>query len=139
MARILILEKDPIAAWELQGELVLGGQHDVVVEDDPRRALELVHEQPFDLVLADWAGVDGGWFCQKVRAHRIVRTLPVILLGPEQDLQDPAELEHLLRTRYGCHDFVQRPIDFEALRELIASYVRIREAKARQSERETDS
>ncbi len=138
MARLLILERDPMAAWELQGELVLGGQHDVIVLADPRVALGRVHEESVDLVLADWAGVDGGWFCEKLRRHRQVRHIPVILIGPPQEVEDPGAIEHLLRTRYGCHDVVQRPLDYDVLRELVTSYVRIKEAKTRQADDDAD-
>ena len=90
MASILILERDPVAAWELQGELILGSKHKVAIEEDPKRALRRVHEGTFDLIIADWARVDGGWFCEKLRQHRLVRHIPVILTGPTPEVAAPA-------------------------------------------------
>lgn len=123
MPRILILEKDAVTAWELRGELVLGGQYEVVVESDPREALALMQDEPFDLVLADWAWVDGGYLCEKIRKDHFLRQVPVIMTGPEQQVNDPGVVEHMLRRRFGCHDYVTRPFDYEQLRELIDVYV----------------
>ncbi len=130
MAKLLILERDPLDAWELQGELVLGGRHEVTVEEDPKRALRRVHEESFDLVIADWARVDGGWFCEKLRQHRLIRHIPVILTGPSPEVADPDAIEHALRTRFGCHDFLLKPVNPEQLRALVDLYVCIGRAKA---------
>lgn len=139
MAKLLILEKDPLDAWELQGELVLGGKHEVSVEEDPKRALRRVHEEAFDLVIADWARVDGGWFCEKLRQHRLVRHIPVILTGPTPEVEDPAAIEHELRTRFGCHDFLLKPIDPEQLCSLVDLYVCVGKVKSRPDESSQDT
>lgn len=130
MAKILVLERDPVEAWRVQAELALGSKHEVVFEDDPKRALRRLHDEAFDLVLSDWAKVDGGWLCQKVRQHRAVRHIPVILTGPTAEVEDPKSIEHLLRTRYGCHDFLFRPFDLEELAALVDLYVCVGRTKA---------
>lgn len=139
MAKLLILEKDPVDAWDLQGELVLGGRHDVTVEEDPKRALRRVHEEQFDLIIADWARVDGGWFCERLRQHRLVRHIPVILTGPSPEVSDPEAIEHLLRTRFGCHDFLLKPIDPERLCSLVDLYVCVGRVKSRSGESSQDT
>lgn len=132
MAMIMLLthSQDVLMTWALQTELILGGGHRVVVKHDPKQALVDIVDSRTELVLADYAGVDGGWLCREIKKTRALSHLPVILLSPPQSLTEVWMVEHLLRTQYGCNDCLPQSAPTAAVRELVEAHLAVRRVKS---------
>lgn len=131
MAKVLVFmsSRDVLDAYGLQAELMLGGQHAVKLETDIKEALRQIGCWQPDVIVADYAWVDGGWLCREVKKLRPPYNVPVILTGPQQELTQTWQVEHLLRTQHGCNDYVPRPVSAEKLGQLVDLYVCVNNVK----------
>jgi DNA-binding NtrC family response regulator len=110
--RILHVEDEPNA--RLMVKDLLGGSVELASAASAEEALERLKASSFDLTLLDWIlpGMDGGAFLAKVResgrAGRVVVTTAV------------GTLERAVEAlRAGAFDFLVKPVDPEALLELV--------------------
>jgi diguanylate cyclase (GGDEF)-like protein len=82
---------------------------DVVEADSGLAALELIEQQPFDLVLLDimMPGIDGLETLRRIRLHRSASELPVIMVTARAE---SGEVVRAFET--GANDYVTKPVDF---------------------------
>ncbi|MFV1958376.1 MAG: sigma-54-dependent transcriptional regulator [Planctomycetota bacterium] len=122
MARILIVE-DEKNAREALGE-VFSTAHEVHLVEDAEAGLVLAQTEAIDLVLTDVilpGAMDGLDLLERVKAIR--PETPVIVMTAY------GSVEKAVRAmRHGAHDFLEKPLDLQRLRNVVASTLRSIEA-----------
>ncbi len=103
MANLLVVEDEQSLLHTLRYNLSRAG-HEVRLSTDGRRALEMVRENPPDLMLLDLMlpGMDGLEMCRHVRrevATPAVRRLPILVLTRERILRNVWGYEYAGDTR----------------------------------------
>lgn len=109
--RVLIAEDDDASRVQLRDAVESLG-HFCSTAHDGQSALELHHQEPFDVVLSDWLmpRMDGLALCRTVREEdRDTYTYFIFITSL-------SDREHtLLALREGADQFITKPIDFEEL------------------------
>jgi DNA-binding response OmpR family regulator len=118
VARILLVEDEPIIAAGLRDDLTLEG-HVVEVVGDGRTALERGRDPQVDLIVLDVTlpGKDGFEVCRELRRASI-RT-PILMLTARTQ-----EAEKVLGLQLGADDYVTKPFGVRELRARIAALLR---------------
>lgn len=121
MDRILIVEDDPGIASFVRLELMHEG-YDAQVAEDGRVALELFHEDAWDLVLLDimLPGING---LEVLRRIRKISAVPIILLTARGET-----LDRVSGLDAGADDYLPKPFAIEELLARIRSLLRRRNA-----------
>lgn len=111
--RVLIAEADPWSR-DLLKQVLLNVRCDARLDlcADGQQALQLLSEQPYDLVIADWElpGVDGLNVLRSVRQRRRQPPLPFILMSSRNDSASVREAVPLAPSAY-----LTKPLDMENL------------------------
>jgi len=111
--RVLIAEAEPWSR-DLLKQVLLNVRCDARLEvcADGHQALELLNEQAFDLVIADWelSGVDGLSLLRGLRQKKRNPPLPFILVGARNDVASVREVLPLHPTAY-----LTKPLSMESL------------------------
>ncbi|SEP15606.1 HDOD domain-containing protein [Pseudomonas sp. NFACC39-1] len=101
--RVLIAEADP-ASRELLEQVLSGVRCDARVDTcgEGKQALELLANNPYDLVIADWElpGVDGLTILRGLRQQHRTPPLPFILMSRRNDSASVREVLPLAPTAY---------------------------------------
>jgi len=108
-AHLLIIDDEPNTLASLSRAFRLAG-HEAAVCDQPARALELVKNQNFDLILSDvvMPGKDGIALLEEIKALGV--TAPVVMMSGQ------AHIDMAVRaTRLGAIDFLEKPISTDKL------------------------
>src|SRR5687767_9500967 len=81
--------------------------YEVVEADSGVRALELVAEQSFDVVLLDWMmpDLEGIEVLQRIREHHSATVLPVIMVTAKSQSEDIVEA-----LGRGANDYITKPV-----------------------------
>ncbi len=107
--RVLAVDDDPIVMELLVETLELGGYLNVTSIQDPQKALELVTKgETFDVIILDiqMPGLDGIELCQAIRAQRLLRFTPILMLTAMHDKQ------YVNRSfAAGADDYLNKPFD----------------------------
>ncbi|GAC15291.1 sigma 54-interacting transcriptional regulator [Aliiglaciecola lipolytica] len=117
LPRILLVDDDEnllrLMTIRLQGE-----GYQVATAEGGKEALRLLNTQSFDVVLSDlrMPGLDGLSLFEEIVSLR--RDIPVILMTAHGTIQDAVEA-----TQRGVFGFLTKPIDHDALRELLVKAV----------------
>ncbi len=111
--RILVVDDEHNILELVQYNLSEVG-YEVVVADTGEQALELVAQQPFDLILLDvmLPGVDGLSVCSTLKRDEATAHIPIIMLTARGD-----EIDRVLGLEIGADDYVVKPF---GVRELLA-------------------
>ena len=98
---------------------------------DGAQALEMVRQEPPDLVLLDvmMPGLDGLEVCRRLKAEEATRDLPVIFLTAKAELEDLQE-----GFRLGAVDYVTKPFRGGELMARVATHVSLKKALERERE-----
>jgi DNA-binding NtrC family response regulator len=118
-AHLLIIDDEPNTLASLSRAFRLAG-HEATVCDQPARALELVKNQSFDLILSDvvMPGKDGIALLEEIKALGV--TTPVVMMSGQ------AHIDMAVRaTRLGAIDFLEKPISTEKLLLTLENAVRL--------------
>src|SRR5579884_2725893 len=108
-AHLLIIDDEPNTLASLSRAFRLAG-HEATVCDNSARALELVKNQSFDLILSDvvMPGKDGIALLEEIKSLGV--TTPVVMMSGQ------AHIEMAVRaTKLGALDFLEKPISTEKL------------------------
>jgi DNA-binding NtrC family response regulator len=118
-AHLLIVDDEPNTLASLSRAFRLAG-HEATVCDQAARALELVRNQKFDLILSDvvMPGKDGIALLEEIKALGVAT--PVVMMSGQ------AHIEMAVRaTRLGAIDFLEKPISTEKLLLTLENAVRL--------------
>ncbi len=117
--RVLVVEDEQSVLQAITRVLGEAG-FDVSAAEDGARALRLLDEAPFDVVLSDISmpGLDGIALLNAVREHDL--DVPVILMTGIPGVESAADA-----MRYGAFDYLIKPLDSEKLENTIRRAVSI--------------
>src|SRR5579884_633906 len=112
---------------------ILGDDYDLLTADDSHRALQLIREDPPDLLLTDimMPGLDGFELLKAVREDAATHTLPVIFISARAG--EDMRVEGL---QAGADDYLVKPFTAGELRARVGAHVKMALARRRASERE---
>jgi cellulose synthase/poly-beta-1,6-N-acetylglucosamine synthase-like glycosyltransferase/CheY-like chemotaxis protein/GGDEF domain-containing protein len=108
---ILLLEDDPLLAALISGHLTRAG-YAVMHAEDGAAGLSMLQKVLPDLILSDvmMPNMDGLTFLSKVRADRMYRAIPVVLLTTKNKVEDIVSGFHV-----GADDYLVKPFKPEEL------------------------
>jgi len=100
--------------------------HQVLVAEDGHRALEMIDEHDFDVILLDimMPGLDGYEVLEKIREQHGPVDLPVIMATAKDESQDIVRALNL-----GANDYVTKPFDFPVVRARVATQVALKKSQ----------
>ena len=98
----------------------LGEIYDVSVAMDGHGALEVVAENPPDLILLDvmMPGMDGYEVCRRLKDNDATRKIPVIFVTGKSDVEDET-----LGLKLGAADYITKPISPSITRERVRTHL----------------
>ncbi|MES2291388.1 MAG: response regulator transcription factor [Pseudomonadota bacterium] len=105
MARILVVEDDPSLARALAGTLRLAG-HSVDHADHGALALDMIHDEPFALVILDLGLPDIDGFDVLKRIRREGEKLPVLVLTARDMVEN-----RIAGLDLGADDYMVKPFE----------------------------
>lgn len=105
--KILVVEDNRVAAHLLARTLEKSG-HETHFAENGVKALRLIQEQPFDMVISDWEmpEMDGIELCKKIREQHISPYVYFILLTAKDKKEDRYQ-----GLQAGADDFLIKPLD----------------------------
>ena len=111
MAKVLILELDPVFAAVIEDRLIVSGHESTWVQD-PALAVSAATEGRADLLIMEMElpGVSGIEIVRQLRQQGETRSLPIVALSPKVDSAD-----RIAALRAGVDDFLTTPCDPEEL------------------------
>lgn len=124
--RILIVD-DIRTDLQLIGKLVMGFDHEVILEESAALALDQL-DPLIDLIIVDGVmpGMDGFEFVKSVRRNTAVAHIPVIMVTSLSGRKD-----RIRAVETGVNDFITKPVDKVELNVRIKSMLRMKEAQDR--------
>ena len=125
LPKVLVVEDDPDIRTILAVFLGDKGFH-VKVADSGTRALELLVEEPVDLILSDvrMPGMTGMELLRTVKERD--RDIELVLMSAYSNVRDAVEAIQL-----GAADYVEKPIDFRRLERVLQTVLEKRELQQR--------
>lgn len=120
--RILVADDDRRNRHLLEAVLVPEG-YAVVCAEDGQETLDLVGEEPPDLILLDvmMPRLDGFETVQRLKRNPDTRTIPVVMVTALQSVED-----RVRSIDAGADDFLSKPIDLTELRARVASLLKVK-------------
>ena len=104
----------------------LGESYDVSVAMDGQTALEAVAEDPPDLILLDvmMPGMDGYEVCERLKANKKTRGIPVIFVTAKVEVAD-----EIRGFGSGAVDYITKPISPPVVKARVATHLKLRNAE----------
>lgn len=117
--RVLVAEDDP-AVLQLLGEFLHRLGWEAEGFEDPRLALQAFEKRPFPVVITDlnMPGMDGLELLRKVREIQPASKVVVITGYPGKE-------ETVQALRLGACDFLEKPLDLQAVKATVANSMRL--------------
>jgi len=117
---ILIVD-DQEANRYLLSALLKGGGHTVGEAPDGKKALQMLGEESYDLVISDilMPVMDGYQLCREIRAHGRLRTLPFAFLTATY----VDEKDELFALKLGADRFFRKPFDPRTFMQEITAFM----------------
>lgn len=117
--RVLIVDDEPLILTAM-GRLLKAHGYEPICCSDGRAALELIDEDPPDLVLLDimMPGHDGYHVCLEIRSRPLLRDLPIFFAS---GLDEGDSRTRMLSA--GGNEFLRKPLDTEDLVRLLRLYL----------------
>ena len=121
MSRQLLIVEDEDNIRELLHSHLESQGYDCVAVGDGRRALEIAHERPFDVIVLDLMlpGKDGLALCREIRAHGRNRDAPILILTARRE-----EADKLAGFHEGADDYLTKPFSMKELTVRVAALTR---------------
>lgn len=107
-AKVMLIDDEPIMMDVLQAFLEDAGYTNFITTEDSTQALDLILRERPDVLLMDlyMPGKSGFELLDEIRAHHLLRYLPVIVLTAASDSDTK-----LLALELGATDFLSKPVD----------------------------
>ncbi len=123
---IVAIDDEPSAIAVLKAACEIAG-FNLAYANDPRKGLELVHEQEPDVVLLDvmMPEVNGFEICAQLKNDPDTRLIPIIMITALDSRDD-----RIRGIEAGCDDFVSKPFDRLELTTRVRSLARLRRLTA---------
>lgn len=117
--KILIVEDEVFLAETIQARLEHMGYEARYVERG-EGALEMLAQEPFDLILMDWMlpGIDGLEVTRRIRQDPKLKAIPVVFMTARARAQDAEEARLA-----GASDYLAKPFESEDLVKLIRKWL----------------
>lgn len=125
LGKILVVDDNEMNRDMLSRRLARKG-HTVQVAEDGRRALEIVQNEEFDLILLDimMPGIDGYQVLEQIRQSKDAGILPIIMATAKDQSED------IVRAlRLGANDYVTKPLDFPVVLARVETQLALKKAK----------
>ena len=108
-AHLLLVDDDPSTLASLSRAFRLAG-HEATVCDNASRALDLVRNEAFDLILSDvvMPGKNGIEFLEDLKKAGV--KIPIVLISGEANIEMAVQA-----TRLGAMDFLEKPLSTDKL------------------------
>lgn len=106
-ARVLVIEDMAFETNKIRE--TLGRDNDeVVVADSGMNAIQQINQHEFELIVLslNLKHEDGLRFCSHLRSNEKTRSIPIIMIGNDDDLPRIAQ-----GLEIGAHDYILRPVD----------------------------
>ncbi len=119
-ARILVIEDKEFEQTKFTD--TLQAEHEFIIcAPSGARALELIRKYEFDVIMLslNLSGEDGLRLVSHLKSNEKTRSLPIILIGKEEDLDKISN-----GLEFGAHDYVVRPVERNELKARIRTQVR---------------
>lgn len=118
---ILIVDDEPINRQVLVNHLA-PRNYEIVEADNGKRALDLLRERAFDLILLDvmMPGMSGYEVCEQLRGRYPVNELPVIFLTARNQVND---LVHAFSA--GANDYLTKPVSKSELLSRVGTHLQL--------------
>jgi len=107
---ILIVDDDPAHRTMLR-TLLTGWGYAISEADDGSSAIEMVHEQPFDLILMDIRMIKVSGLEALIDIKAFNPAIPVIIMTAYSSVETAVEA-----LKNGAYDYLTKPLDFDELR-----------------------
>lgn len=122
-ARILVADDDP-ATLELLNEMIKNLGYQPQLATNGEEAIELLKENPPDLVLSDvmMPRMDGFELCKRIKAERSTRLIPVVLLTGLGSTED-----RVMGIEAGADDFISKPFHLSELSARVHSLLKMKQ------------
>ncbi len=119
---ILVVDDEPQHIELLEAYLLPQG-YEIVKATNGEEALEILSDNPIDLILLDvmMPGMDGFEVIRRVRQDQAQRLLPIILVTVLQETED-----RIKGIEAGCDDFISYPVDKLELLARVRSLLRVK-------------
>ncbi len=119
--RLLIIENDPESRRRLMNVFEL--EYRLTLVDNSIQGLELLGQEPFDLVLLDMMmpDISGLELLNRIRSSAILADMPVVLISAQQ--HNPAIVQGL---QDGANDYITKPFDMEVIRARVKSQLALK-------------
>ena len=115
MANILVVEDEPTVSAFIAKALALSG-HEAKVAEDGQRALEVLAEERFDLMLSDIVMPELDGIALALKASQDWPEMPILLMsGYAQERQRAHNLDAL------AHAVLAKPFDLQTLRDMVTA------------------
>ena len=104
--RILAIDDEPEFLQAVQKVLAAAG-HNVVIESDPQKGLDLALKGKYDLIILDVAmpSMDGYQICERLKVERATFSIPVLFISAKREPSD------LLKGFFsGAHEYLTKPV-----------------------------
>ncbi|CCQ75163.1 PleD family two-component system response regulator [Magnetospira sp. QH-2] len=122
-ARVLIVD-DMMPSVRMLGAKLSSEYYDVVTATDGPSALEIIENQPPDLVLLDamMPGMDGFEVCRQIKGNGDTAYIPVIMVTALSETDD-----RVRALENGADDFLTKPVDDLNLFARVRSMIRMKQ------------
>jgi len=130
IARLLVAEQDEKLGGELARNLN-GGEYAVTTVCSGAELMDVLEKSPCDVVLCDLNVPPAGGLEVLRFVRSLDSTIPVIVFSDEPSIRTAVEL-----VRKGAFDFIEKPVNFELLRSVLASAL---QHKGRETEAPPDA
>lgn len=119
-ANILIIEDKDFELRKME-ETLHTEKHNVMGAESGSEAMELIASHEFDLIIVslNLAGEDGLRLCSHLKSNERTRSVPVLMVGGEDDMSRVAQ-----GLEMGAHDYMLRPVERSELLARVRTQIR---------------
>lgn len=123
-SKILVADDEPGIVRLLKTYLSHAG-YEVITAYDGEKALQLIKENAFDLILLDvrMPKLTGYEVCERIKSDKKTRFIPVVMLTALAEVEDKVK-----GLETGADDFLTKPVDMNELLARVKSLIRLKHA-----------